>query len=157
FGYMRAPSKKQSAKDKRAADASREGETETTDTVTRVAPFRVSTLVSIAPLRPTSDFGVMARHEGDPVPHEHQFYRTTLKGLFSLNLKQCGVFSYKTKTGYSNLDDVRIAKAKEKDLQADENAKVYRLPNDERLARVTALFEGMARLEGGAKQTLHYT
>jgi len=91
------------------------------------------------------------------VPHEHQFYRTTLKGLFSLNLKQCGVFSYKQKTGYRNLDDVRIAKAKEKDLQADENAKVYRLPNDERLARVTALFEGMARLEGGAKQTLHYT
>ena len=28
----------------------------------------------------------MSRHEGDPVPFEHQFYRTTLKGLFSLDL-----------------------------------------------------------------------
>ncbi len=157
FGYMRAPSKKQSAKDKRAADASREGETETTDTVTRVAPFRVSTLVSIAPLRPTSDFGVMARQEGNPVPHEHQFYRTTLKGLFSLNLKQCGVFSYKQKTGYRNLDEVRMQLAQERGLELDEAAKVYRLPNAQRLERVIALFEGMARLEGGAKQTLHYT
>jgi len=157
FGYMRAPSKKQSAKEKRAADVSREGETETTDTVTRVAPFRVSTLVSIAPLRPTSDFGVMARQEGNPVPHEHQFYRTTLKGLFSLNLKQCGAFSYKQKTGYRNLDDTRIEMAKEKGLAEDAAAKVYRLAPNDRMARVTALFEGLARLEGGAKQTLHYT
>jgi len=157
FGYMRAPSKKQSAKDKRAADATRAGETETTDTVTRVAPFRVSTLVSIAPLRPTSDFGVMARQEGNPVPHEHQFYRTTLKGLFSLNLKQCGAFSYKQKTGFRNLDDVRIDIAKAKNLQEDQTDKVYRLSSADRLERVTTLFEGMARLEGGAKQTLHYT
>jgi len=157
FGYMRAPSKKQAAKDKRAADVSRAGETETTDTVTRVAPFRVSTLVSIAPLRPTSDFGVMARQEGNPVPHEHQFYRTTLKGLFSLNLQQSGVFSFKQKTGFRNLDDVRIEKAKAMGLEPDEKDKVYRLSANERMTRITTLFEGMARLEGGAKQTLHYT
>lgn len=157
FGYMRAPSKKQSAKEKRAADSSRAGETETTDTVTRVAPLRVSTLVSIAPLRPTSDFGVMARHEGDPVPHEHQFYRTTLKGLFSLNLQQCGVFSYKQKTGFRNLDEVRIQVAEQKGLVADKVEKVYRLAPTDRMMRITTLFEGLARLEGGAKQTLHYT
>ncbi len=157
FGYMRAPSKKESAKAKREADASRAGETETTDTVTRVAPFRVSTLVSIAPLRPTNDFGVMARQEGNPVPHEHQFYRTTLKGLFSLNLRQCGAFSYKQKTGFRNLDDVRIAAAKESGLEHIESEKIYRLPREQRLARVTTLFEGMACLEGGAKQSLHYT
>src|SRR5919108_2714457 len=40
FGYMRAPSKKESAKAAREADASRENETPTTDTITRVAPFR---------------------------------------------------------------------------------------------------------------------
>src|SRR5581483_2598070 len=114
-------------------------------------------LVSIAPLRPTSDFGVMARQEGNPVPHEHQFYRTTLKGLFSLNLKQCGAFSYKQKTGFRNLDDVRIDIAKAKNLQEDQTDKVYRLSSADRLERVTTLFEGMARLEGGAKQTLHYT
>ncbi|MCZ2126146.1 MAG: type I-B CRISPR-associated protein Cas7/Cst2/DevR [Anaerolineales bacterium] len=157
FGYMRAPSKKESAKAKRDADASRAGETETTDTVTRVAPFRVSTLVSIAPLRPTSDYGVMSRQEGFPVPHEHQFYRTTLKGLFSLNLQQCGVFSYKQKTGFRNLDDVRINLAKEKKLNLNEANKVYSLSADERLERVVTLFEGFARLEGGAKQSIHYT
>lgn len=158
FGYMRAPSKRESAKAKREADASRAGETETKDTITRVAPFRVSTLVSIAPLRSmTSDFGVMSRHEGDPVPHEHQFYRTTLKGLFSLNLNMCGKFSYKQKTGYRNLDDVRVELARSKGLELLEAEKAYRLPRDQRLQRVTALFEGLARLEGGAKQTLHYT
>jgi CRISPR-associated protein Cst2 len=157
FGYMRAPSKKESAKAKREADTSRTGETETTDTVTRVAPFRVSTLVSIAPLRPTSDYGVMARQEGFPVPHEHQFYRTTLKGLFSLNLRQCGVFSYKQKTGFRNLDDVRIKQADERGLVLDKENKSYRIPIDQRLERVTTLFNGLARLEGGAKQSIHYT
>ena len=44
-------------------------------TVTRAAPFRVSTLVSIAPVDITADWGSMPRHEGDPVPYEHQFYR----------------------------------------------------------------------------------
>ena len=157
FGYMRAPSKRESARAKREADASRAGETETKDTVTRVAPFRVSTLVSIAPLRPTNDFGVMSRHEGDPVPHEHQFYRTTLKGLFSLNLGMCGKFSYKQKTGYRNLDEVRVEIAQANGLELLESEKAYRLPLDQRLQRVTALFDGLAQLEGGAKQTLHYT
>ncbi len=108
FGYMRAPSKKAAAVEKRSADASRASETPTTDTVTRVSPFRVSTLVSIAPVTLTEDFGTMSRHEGDPVPHEHQFYRTTLKGLFSLDLGASGTFSYRKKTGYRNLDDERI-------------------------------------------------
>jgi len=157
FGYMRAPSKRESAKAKREADTSRAGETETKDTVTRAAPFRVSTLVSIAPVRPTSDFGVMSRHEGDPVPYEHQFYRTTLKGMFSLHLSMCGKFSYRQKTGFRNLDEVRIKQATEKGLDPLEAEKAYRLPVEQRLQRITTLFEGMARLDGGAKQTLHYT
>jgi CRISPR-associated protein Cst2 len=163
FGYMRAPGTGASAKKKRDEDVEyqkltsldmKEGKEQA---VTRVAPFRVSTLVSIAPLRPTSDFGVMARHEGDPVPHEHQIYRTTLKGLFSLNLRQCGMFSYKDRTGYRNLDKVRIELAKKMGLENIEPQKAYRLSSEQRLDRITTLFEGMARLEGGAKQSLHYT
>jgi len=163
FGYMRAPGTSPTAKKKRSEDAEyqkltpldvKEGKEQA---VTRVAPFRVSTLVSIAPLRPTSDFGVMARHEGDPVPYEHQFYRTTLKGLFSLNLNQCGTFSYKDRTGFRNLDKVRVELAKKKGLEIIESQKAYRLLPEQRLERVTTLFEGMARLEGGAKQALHYT
>lgn len=158
FGYMRAPSKRETAKAQRAADATRTGETETTDTITRAAPFRVSTLVSIAPVTPTSDFGTMSRHEGNPVPHEHQFYRATLKGLFSLDLHGCGTFSYRNKTGYRNLDDVRLRLIQ--DVSGHEHLegeKAYRLPREQRIARVQALFEGMAQIEGGAKQTLHYT
>jgi CRISPR-associated protein Cst2 len=157
FGYMRAPSKRESAKAKREADLSRAGETETRDTITRASPFRVSTLVSIAPLRPTNDFGVMSRQDGDPVPHEHQFYRTTLQGLFSLNLKASGTFWYREKTGFRNLDDVRIAIAKAKNLEPLDVEKAFRLPKDQRLQRITSLFEGMAKLEGGAKQSIHYT
>ncbi|MGQ9928014.1 MAG: type I-B CRISPR-associated protein Cas7/Cst2/DevR [Chloroflexaceae bacterium] len=158
FGYMRAPSKRETARAQRAADTSRAGETETTDTITRSSPFRVSTLVSIAPVTLTSDFGTMSRHEGNPVPHEHQFYRATLKGLFSLDLHACGTFSYRNKTGFRNLDDVRMRLVQEvPDHEHLEEEKAYRLPRTQRLARVRALFEGMAQIEGGAKQTLHYT
>lgn len=158
FGYMRAPSKKTSAKEKRESDSSRESETPTTDTVTRVSPFRVSTLVSLAPVSIIDDFGVMSRHEGDPVPHEHQFYRTSLKGLFSLDLHAAGTFSYRQKTGFRNLDETRVEIAKkQKGIEHLEAEKCYRLPYESRLQRITALFEGLARLEGGAKLTLHYT
>ena len=157
FGYMRAPSKSASAKEKREADETRENETETTDTVTRVSPFRVSTLVSIAPTTVTEDFGTMSRHEGDPVPHEHQFYRTTLKGLLSLDLYAAGTFSYRNKTGYRNLDDVRIELAKAQNLEHLENEKSYRLPYEARVQRISTLLDGLAHLEGGAKQSIHYT
>ncbi len=158
FGYMRAPSKKESAKAKREADTSRAGETETTDTITRVSPFRVSTLVSIAPVTPTNDFGTMTRQDGDPVPFVHQFYRTPLKGLLSLNLSACGTFSYRKKTGFRNLDDIRVRQASEiEGIEHVETEKSYRLPLQMRLERIRALFEGMAFLEGGAKLALHYT
>lgn len=157
FGYMRAPSKRESARAKRETDESRTGETETVGTITRASPFRMSTLVSIAPFRPTSDYGVMSRHEGDPVPHEHQFYRTTLEGLFSLDLSACGTFWYRNKTGFRNLDAIRIELAKAAELEHLEEQKAYRLSFEERIERISVLFEGLARLEGGAKQALHYT
>jgi CRISPR-associated protein Cst2 len=157
FGYMRAPSKKADAAAARDAAEEYAEATATTDTVTRVSPFRVSTLVSVAPVYITDDFGVMSRHEGDPVPHEHQFYRATLKGLFSLDLHDCGSFSYRQKTGYRNLDDERIKQAQAEGLNLLEAEKSYRLPTAERLRRITTLFEGLAQLEGGAKQTIHYT
>ena len=157
FGYMRAPSKKAAAVEQREADETRVTETPTIDAVTRASPFRVSTLVSIAPVNIVEDCETMSRHEGDPVPYSNQFYRATLKGLFSLDLHACGTFWYRQKTGFRNLDDVRIEEAKNAGLSELKDEKAYRLPLDERLRRITALFEGLARLEGGAKQTLHYT
>jgi len=155
LGYMRAPSKK-TTKEQQSKDASRT-ETEIADTVTRVSPFRVSTLVSLAPVNITHDFGVMSRHEGNPVPFEHQLYRTTLQGLFSLDLHACGTFSYRNKAGYRNLDAVRAELARQQGLEHLEEDKAYRLPLEERVRRVQGLFEGLALLEGGAKQAIHYT
>ncbi len=155
FGYMRAPSKKEA----RAKAKDQEGtlvDTETLETVTRISPLRVGTLVAIAPMPPTNDFGVMSRHEGYPVPHEHQFYRTALKGLFSLDLHATGTFSYKDRTGFRNLDDIRRQKAIAAGLEHLEDEKSYRLPVNQRVERIQALFDGFAHLEGGAKQTLHY-
>lgn len=157
FGYMRAPSTKKDAVAQREADKSRVSETPTSDTITRASPFRVSTLVSIAPVNIVEDWESMSRHEGDPVPYSSQFYRATLKGLFSLDLHACGTFWYRQKTGFRNLDDSRIEEAKKVGLEELKGLSAYRLPFEERLKRIITLFEGMARLEGGAKQTLHYT
>ena len=155
LGYMRAPSKK-TTKEQQSKEGART-ETEIVETVTRVSPFRVSTLVSIAPVNITNDFGVMSRHEGDPVPFEHQLYRTTLQGLFSLDLHACGTFSYRNKAGYRNLDTVRAEIARQQGLEHLEKEKAYRLPLEKRIRRVQGLFEGLALLEGGAKQAIHYT
>jgi len=157
FGYMRAPSKRAAAAEERESDKSRVTETPTTDAVTRASPFRVSTLVSIAPVSIVEDWETMSRHEGDPVPYSSQFYRATLKGLFSLDLHACGTFWYRQKTGFRNLDDARIEEATKASLVEVPGEKAYRLPLRERIQRITTLFEGMALLEGGAKQALHYT
>jgi CRISPR-associated protein Cst2 len=157
FGYMRAPSKRADAVERRRSDANRANETPTTTEITRVSPFRVSTLVSLAPVSPTQDFGTMSRHDGDPVPHEHQFYRTVLKGLFSLDLHAVGTFSYRDRTGYRNLDETRQSLCEELKLEHLESEQSYRLPDHERIRRVRALVQGLAILGGGAKQALHYT
>mgnify|MGYP002620446152 FL=1 len=61
FGYMRAMSKKEGG------------------TVTRISPLKNSPLIAVIGQNPTEDFGVMSRHEGDPVPYEHEFYSNILK------------------------------------------------------------------------------
>lgn len=157
FGYMRAPSKKVEAVEAREGDESQKEFTEVEGTITRVSPFKVSTLVSLGPVNMTEDFGVMSRHDGNPVPHEHQFYRTTLKGLYGLDLRSTGTFWHRAKTGYRNLDEIRKNQAIEQNLDEFDNGRAYRLSKDERIKRVNTLLQGMAMLDGGAKQTLHYT
>jgi CRISPR-associated protein Cst2 len=138
FGYMRAE---------------KEG------TLTRVSPFRVATLVSVAPVDIVQDFGVMARGEGFPVLHEHEFYRATLGGAFSLDLRMVGTFTSQSRTGYLNLSKQQRENAKAlglEEVQIGDHV-ALRLPMEERLRRVQALLYALGRLTGGAKQTLHYT
>lgn len=153
FGYMRAQSKRAGARSGAA-----EG-TPTATEITRISPFRVSTFVSIAPVRVVEDFGTMARHDGDPVPHEHQFYRATLKGLFSLDLQTSGTLFRGGRVGYRNLDENRIKVCVDRKLHDVEvhGQPAYRLPLEERVHRVSKLIAAIGELQGGAKLTLHYT
>lgn len=161
LGYMRAPSrsKKRDAADEAYAKLTplEEDEKGNSKPVTRSSPLRISTLVSLAPVNITADFGVMARQDDNPAPYEHQFYRTTLHGLFSLDLSMAGKFFYRRRTGFQNLDKVRRGQADAAQLEHLAEASAYRLAQTERLCRISNLLKGMGRLEGGAKQTLHYT
>lgn len=135
---------------------------EKNETVTRVSPFRNSTLVSIAPVQIVDDFGVMARvpkEEGDKegvLLFQHEFYRATLQGLFSLDLASVGTFANRLKSGFQNLGKAEMQTA-QSDLEHLEDQNAYRLPTEERIKRVQSLLGGIAALEGGAKQALHYT
>jgi len=81
-----------------------------------------------------------------------------LRGALSLDLGMVGTFTYKRRTGFQNLDKIRRDKA-----EADENFThlpeqfAYRLSQEKRIERVATLLRGLARLDGGAKQSLHYT
>ncbi len=137
FGYMRALKAKEGG------------------TVTRISPLKNSPLISIINQVPTQDFGVAARHEGDPVPYEHEFYSTILKGIFSLDLDSIGVFSSKEKTGYKNMypDLEKIAEKKKLKKREDD----WFLPKELRIKRATETISALPYLSGGAKLTPHLT
>lgn len=155
FGYMRAPSKKADA----AGSADQPQLSPVSGEITRISPLRMGTLVSLAPVSIVDDFGTMARHDGDPVPHEHQFYKATLQGLFSLNLTTAGTFFHGGRVGYRNLDDNRVSKAQKAELRAVKihGQPAYRLSSADRAKRVATLVRAIGELEGGAKPALHYT
>lgn len=157
LGYMRAPGKAKKGSEADAALAAMTAIGSDVSALTRISPLRTSTFVAVSPVYLTEDFGVMARQDGDPVPHAHNFYRATLQGLLSLDMGSAGVFSYSQRTGYQNLDSIRIQQAQENGLEHDPAKRTYRLSNEERLRRLRRLVEAIPLVQGGAKQTLHYT
>jgi CRISPR-associated protein Cst2 len=159
FGYMRAPSTKAEAIKAREEQETLKAATpvESGVTLTRSSVLKVSTFISLAPSDPEPDFGVMARHEGNPVPFEHEFYRTTLIGLFSLDLRMLGRFYHVDRTGYKHLDSVRKKLAEDNGLVAYDNGKAYELPIAKRKERLKQLLQGLAQITGGAKLAIHYT
>lgn len=134
FGYMRAV---------------KEG------TVTRVSPLKTSPLISTTSVIPTRDFGVAARHEGDPVPYEHEFYSTVLKGIFSLDMDQVGVFYKVHKTGYQNLHK-ELEEHLRKAGASEETDKMI-LPKGIRTRRIKDTLLALPYLFGGAKLATHLT
>lgn len=126
-------------------------------TVTRISPLKTSPLISVIGQSPTQDFGVMARHEGDPVPYEHEFYSTVLKGIFSLDLDSLGVFYANEKTGYRNMYPKLEEEAEEKELTKDEEEGKWIMPDNIRLKRAQDVIKALPYLQGGAKLTSHLT
>lgn len=139
FGYMRALKAKEGG------------------TVTRISPLKTSPLISVIGQIPTQDFGVMARHEGDPVPYEHEFYSTVLKGIFSIDLDSLGVFYADEKTGYKNMYPKLEEEAEEKGLTKDEENRKWTMPDDIRIKRAQEVIKVLPYLQGGAKLTSHLT
>ena len=138
FGYMRAMKKKDGG------------------TVTRISPLKNSPLVSVVGQNPTNDFGVMARHdEGDPVPYEHEFYSTILKGIFSIDLASLGVFCESKKTGYRNMHPKLVELAEENGLNHDNE--YWMLDDETRIKRAQDIINALPYLSGGAKNTSHLT
>lgn len=138
FGYMRAMKKKDGG------------------TVTRISPLKNSPLVSVVGQNPTNDFGVMARHdEGDPVPYEHEFYSTILKGIFSIDLASLGVFCESEKTGYRNMHPKLVELAEENGLNHDNE--YWMLDDETRIKRAQDIINALPYLSGGAKNTSHLT
>ncbi|KAF0194298.1 MAG: DevR family CRISPR-associated autoregulator [Bacillota bacterium] len=160
FGYMRAPSGSAEAKKLREEQGIDNKATAMQDkvTLTRQSPLKVSTLVSIAPLREvTTDFGVMARQEGNAVPFEHEFYRTTLSGLYSMDLAMLGRFYSVNRSGFKHLDEVRLKQAIELKLAPFDDGRAYELPLAERKNRLSKVLLALGELTGGAKLAMHYT
>lgn len=149
FGYMRAQSIEVKEEGKKSKKQN--------ITVTRLSPLKCSPLISIESQQPTNDFGVMARHEGNPVPYEHQFYSTVLKGIFSLDLNAVGAFWDINKTGYKNISQEYIAKIKEKGGTQSDEKSPWVLPRDVRLDRSRDTINALSVLSGGAQLTSHLT
>jgi CRISPR-associated protein Cst2 len=139
FGYMKAPKGKSQ------------------ETVTRISPLKCSPLIAATPQRPTDDFGVMARHQGDPVPYEHQFYSCVLKGIFSLALDAVGTFWDINKTGYKNVTESYVPIIEREGGHRVDGNSPWVMPRETRVRRARQTLEALPVLSGGAKLTSHLT
>ncbi len=136
------------------------------ETLTRLSPFKNSCLVSSSPVQFLNNFGVMGRHEGDPVPYANQIYSTILKGIFSIDVESSGTFYKVNRTGFLNINDKYVTDNKANLEESDDPFffnkekkphKRYRLKSDERRKRVEDVLTAFNKLNGGASQTAHLT
>jgi len=130
-------------------------------TLTRLSPLKCSPLISVFETIPTDDFGVMSRQEGDPVPFEHQFYSTVLKGIFSLDLHSIGIYYDTERTGYKNLDgkyvETKEIKESIKKTGATKVKNAWRLPKTERTKRAKETISALPFIYSTTKSAGHLT
>lgn len=164
FGYMKAA--KEAAIDESTGEVqtNAKGKEVMEDvTVTRVAALKKSAIVSIGPVGIAHNWSSMARQLGDSVPYVKEEYSAIMKGQFSLDLSQIGIFSTYNRTGFKNLTE----KLKEYALQngCDEIAdpfvmdghglpqKLIRMSKDIRIKRSIDVIQALKVISGGAMQT----
>lgn len=119
------------------------------------------TLVSVAPRRPTRDFGTMSRGFGpdeNPVIHEHELYTAELAGDILLDFPRVGVFQLQGSGLRRNLTDTAAEEAEAAGAQKTtfRGLDSIVLPIQERRRRVALLLNTVAEVRGGAKRALHY-
>ncbi|WP_040793213.1 type I-B CRISPR-associated protein Cas7/Cst2/DevR [Nocardia paucivorans] len=119
------------------------------------------TLVSVAPRRPTRDFGTMSRGFGpdeNPVIHEHEHYSAELAGDILIDVARIGVFQVQGSGLRRNLTDAAAKDAEEAGAErvSFRGLDSLRLPLAERRRRLAVLLNTLAEVCGGAKRALHY-
>lgn len=148
FGYMRAASEQYEEK----------GKTKSRNiTVTRVSPLKNSALVSVASVRPVSNWSSMARQEGDSVPYARQEYSAIMKGMFSIDLAMVGTFTDYNRSGYKNLSNELKDKAIELGAEAIQDpygtGTLIRMRYELRSKRAFDTICALKDIAGGAMQT----
>lgn len=148
FGYMRAATEEYEEKGKKKSR---------NITVTRVSPLKNSVLVSVASVRPVSNWSSMARQDGDSVPYARQEYSAIMKGMFSLDVDMVGTFSDYNRSGYKNISETLREKAINEGASeiADPfgTGKLVRLPLAIRQKRIADTLLALKNISGGAMQT----
>lgn len=103
----------------------------------------------------------MSRHNGDPVPFEHQFYSTVMKGIFSLDLNTIGIFYDTARTGFKNLDEKYVETADIKTsiqkIGAVKDNGVWKLPKAERVKRAKDTISVLPYIYSTTKSAGHLT
>lgn len=146
FGYMRA--KKEDGQN---------------ITLTRVSPLKNSALIAVAYNPIIQNWSSMTRQEGDAVPYGKDEYCATMKGMFSINLDQAGVFSMYARTGFQNINEKMKQFAVENGAHEFDDPlikdskgnplKLVKLDNEKRLARIQDTILALKTISGGAKLT----
>ncbi|MGD3111321.1 type I-B CRISPR-associated protein Cas7/Cst2/DevR [Streptomyces sp. YGL11-2] len=130
-------------------------------TFMRDTVLNTGTFVSVAPERPTRDFGTMSRGlptGANPILHEHEFYTAALQGDLRLDMQRIGFFEQQGTVRKAALSDEAVQEA----LQAGATEATRRgiagilLPIEERRRRTAVLLRTIAAMHGGASSAAHF-
>lgn len=155
FGYMRAAKETVAPKEKGGKP------TKNDITVTRKSPLFCSVIQSVAPTRTTKNFSTMSRQVGNSVPYQKEEYAAILRGQFSLNAGNVGVFSPYSKAGFKNVMESSISEYIEAGCEQVEDpyikvdgqpGQLLVMPKDMRVKRSIDVMKALKTINGGAMQ-----